>query len=361
MAQKVGLVLMTAMPPTRGHRFLIEFAYQHLVNQVQGDDQAHLFVMLNTRSFEPINGYSRFIALQHAASNIMKEVDGNGLITVVHCGEDSVPQNPSEHSDFWNYWKLLIGAYTYHDRFDFVYASESYGVELASTMNAQFIPCNVGRTIHNCSASKIRVSPPHHYFRYIMPEYQPFLKKVITFFGAESCGKSTMTENISYAYSGIHVPEWAREYLELCGTEVTDERMADIVEGQYALQLSAYRQLDHMYTFQDTDLLSTLGYYELYKGKGNHPDRVEELFRRTKSDLYIVMNDQIPFEPDILRYGGNKRESNTQYWIDLLDRYGCTYHVMKSVDPSEQFEEAADVIDQLTNELWEPIRNFVRT
>jgi hypothetical protein len=51
------------------------------------------------------------------------------------------------------------------------------------------------------------------------------------------------------------------------------------------------------------------------------------------------MNDRIPFEKDILRYGGNKRESKTQFWIDLLDEFGLNYHVVKETSIKEQCYE----------------------
>ena len=57
------------------------------------------------------------------------------------------------------------------------------------------------------------------------------------------------------------------------------------------------------------------------------------------NDLYIVMNDSIPFEPDQLRYGVTKRETNVQYWVDILERYKRKYYVVESSKQGDQYAE----------------------
>jgi hypothetical protein len=75
-----------------------------------------------------------------------------------------------------------------------------------------------------------------------------------------------MAKWISKEKNGHFVPEWAREYLETVGPEVTQEKMRDIVEGQYALQKTAANLYNKPFVFQDTDLYSTLGYHRLWGG-----------------------------------------------------------------------------------------------
>ena len=138
--------------------------------------------------------------------------------------------------------------------------------------------------------------------------------------------------------NGWFVPEWAREYLETVGTEVTDERMAAIVEGQAAAQDTAYYTLKNKpWIFQDTDLLSTVGYYRLWGGdKRADMASIERTAVERGSDLYIVMSDQIPFESDPLRYGGTVRESKMQFWIDLVEELGADYVVAPPGDHESQ-------------------------
>src|SRR5690606_28700585 len=75
---------------------------------------------------------------------------------------------------------------------------------------------------------------------------------------------------------------------------------------------------------QDTDLFSTVGYWEMWD-KDSMPQSLLEDARDRKSDLYVVLSSDIPFEPDPLRYGGNTRESTDQYWIDLCEREELPY------------------------------------
>jgi nicotinamide riboside kinase len=139
---------------------------------------------------------------------------------------------------------------------------------------------------------------------------------------------------------------------------VTHEKMCTIAMGQYSLQKIAREQYDAPWLFQDTDLLSTIGYNRIYKGE--EIPCIDEMFNTTRSDLYIVMNDEIPFEEDALRYGGKVRESSKQFWIDLLDEYGCDYHVVQETDQFAQEQEIYEVLENLFNETWDPIKNFER-
>lgn len=173
-----------------------------------------------------------------------------------------------------------------------------------------------------------------------------------------------MAKRLANDMNGLFVPEWAREYLETLPTpETTDDRMLDIVYGQAALQASAVNVLNKPWIFQDTDLLSTLGYYEIFGGITRRPEDYKlclNLFQRTKSDIYIVMNDLIPFEPDPLRYGGDKRESTKQYWIDLLEKNNCSYYVVNELDHEKQFEEIATFLINWHDDNMKKIVDFQR-
>ena len=167
-----------------------------------------------------------------------------------------------------------------------------------------------------------------------------------------------MTEYFSSYDGGTMVTEWARTYLEAVGNELTQEKMEHIIQGQWALQETALNDPRSFFLFQDTDLLSTLGYYRILGWEP--PDHIYEKIDATKSDLYIVMNDGIPFEADPLRYGGNVRQSNTQFWIDILEEQQCNYYVVKSTDPLEQKAEIHEQIYNLSEKVMAPIREFER-
>lgn len=358
---KNGLVLMTAMPPTKGHLALIEFASNYIATYSSDRSCGAVFVIVCTRDCEPLDGFGRYCAISTACKD-MENV-------VVLRSNGDIPQNPDEHPDFWNIWKnrinsVLNGLYDPFESGDIVFASEMYGEPLAEVMDMQFIPYDVGRTITNTKATRIRGNVLAN-FDDIIPEYHRYLRQTVTIFGAESCGKSTITNELGSQLYGRSqkmctiVPEWARLYLETVGPTVDKKVMKRIMRGQYAVQIGARVRARTPFIIQDTDLLSTIGYYRIMGIKV--PDLILELFEETKSNLYIVMNSNIPFEPDPLRYGGDKRESTDQFWIDLLNEFKCNYHVVTNTDSNRQYQEVYDVITNHFNARFPELSTFVRT
>lgn len=358
---KNGLVLMTAMPPTNGHLALINFASNYIASYGDHRGGGTVFVVVSTRECEPLDGFGRYYALTHATRDMSN-------VIVLHSRGD-VPQNPSEHPDFWNFWKdhingLLKDLYEPFKPDDLLFASEMYGEPLAEVMDMQFIPYDVERKIVDTKASRIRGNMLG-YWSDILPEYQHRLRQAVTIFGAESCGKTTMTKELAEcAYNTGHefataVPEWARLYLETVGPTVDEKAMDRIMRGQYAVQRNAYATATTPFIVQDTDLLSTIGYYRIMGIPV--PDEILELFEDTKASLYIVMNSNIPFEPDPLRYGGDKRESTDQFWIDLLEEFQCKYYVVTNTNLDLQYLEIREQMENHFNERFPDVSTFVRT
>lgn len=345
-----GLILMTALPPTLGHKYLIDFANRYMRSLPDGGE---IDILMNSRPCEPIPGDIRFDALR-------AHFDGPKYEWLYfHHYDQDIPQNPSEHPDFWNIWKDLIRKETANKPGDIVFASEEYGKKLAEVLECEFVPCNVYRQIIDVSGTLIRHGGPDFYYTQILPEMRPYFRKTITVFGAESCGKTTLSKHLAKALRGQWVPEWAREYLELCGAEVTEQKMNHIVHAQYASQQCVLAMNDKPFIVQDTDLLTTIGYYRIMGFP--MPNDAVALFKATKSDLYIMMNDRIPFEPDILRYGNGARETDMKFWIDLLEEFGCNYHVMQATDPHGQIGEATKAVLEPYYEEFRALREFVRT
>lgn len=320
-----AVVLMTALVPTLGHKYLIDFA-SNLVYDSGGT--AHIIV--GTMETEPVDGWKRYMAIREAFK------DKHNV--VVHHLDRIVPQEPDQHPDFWNLWRDIVREFVTVGPDDYFVASELYGMDMARVLGCRFMPCNRYRETLPIKGTDVRTDLLGK-FDQILPEFQPYIRKTVTIFGAESCGKTTMARRLAKDMDGWFVPEWAREYLETVGIEITDECMRMIVEGQSALQDTAHFGLHGKpWIFQDTDLLSTVGYYRIYGKDDADVRRCELAAIERGSDLYLVMSDGIPFEPDPIRYGGDVRESNTQFWIDLLDEVGAKYVVVPAGDHDTQAE-----------------------
>lgn len=311
---KSALILMTAMPPTTGHADLIRFAANLPDTFVR--------VLVSGRSFEPLVPEERADALAEHFENYPN-------VEITYSLEDDAPQNPEDHPDFWNWWKNHINMCFDEGMgpilWDYVVASEPYGLQVAEVLGAEFMPYDLGRTINPVRGTNVRNHLLQHWDE-IIPEYRRKIMVKATLFGQESVGKSTITKALGDSFPTDTRFEWARPYLESVGPETTYERLNNIFYGQYALQKTAFESAKLPWVVFDTDLFSTIGYYRIMGWE--IPEGFVQMAMQYKSDIYYVLEDNIPFESDILRYVAGKRQSSMQFWVDLLEEFGLDYKVV---------------------------------
>lgn len=338
-----AFVLMTALPASEGHIQLVRWAASF------GVESVHVMVC-GTRN-DPIPLYKRVAAMQVAFTNY-PYVYIEGL-------EHNLPDYPEQFEgtveEFDQKWVEKINEHLAEhipdfeglDKGDFLIASDIYGARFANNLGVGFAPFDPNRELVKISGTKIRRDPFNN-FQYIAPYLRNDMQRTITIFGAESTGKTTMTRKLADRYNAPYTFEWARPYLEsLPSPEVTDERMRMIVRGQEALQVSARSQNYAPFIFQDTDLFSTLGYYRIYKG--GTPEDIGiclEAAINNQSSFYILMNSDIRFTPDPLRYGVTKRESNDKFWMNILEEFKLPYHYVEATNPHAQEDEVQKVIEK---------------
>ena len=322
-------VLMTAMPPTKGHMQLIEFASK--VGQTAE-------IIVTTQPGEPFE-YERVQALQDAARRY--RLDN----VYVHHLRALLPQEPEQAVGFWDMWAGFLIQYGLRAG-DFIVASEMYGQKLAEVTGATFVPYDLSRTIYHSKATIARQFPIEQFDR-VLPEFQKHMRLTVTVFGAESCGKTTLTNRLRTLLPSYALPEWARPYLEAVGPEpLTREKMEMIHLGQAALQESTDTLVDKPFIIQDTDLFSTVGYWQLHNHDfGTVPQNLVDDARALQSDLYIVTPSNIPFEQDPLRYGGHQREGSDEFWLALAEEFGLNVRVLTETDPARRAAEAATIIE----------------
>jgi NadR type nicotinamide-nucleotide adenylyltransferase len=326
---------MTAMPPTTGHLQLIQFANLLADNGV--------VVILNTQPHEPMVN-ERVSALKQAIVN-------RGLkdVTIKHYRK-TIEQDPKAPG-FWNMWRRLLKNYGVTAQ-DYIVASEPYGQRLAEITGAQFFPYDIDRSLNAAKATPIRDNPLEHFVE-ILPEFQPHLHTTVTIFGAESTGKTTLSRQLAKALGGYFLFEYARPYLERTINEITPRSMTAIWKGQAALQKQAVNLPDKPYIIQDTDLFSTVGYWQFphWQSKlGACPKRLINDALKLKSDLYIVTKSNIPFEPDPLRYGGNVREGSDEYWLNICKLYDLPHIVLESKNLPARLHQAENAIRKVATQ-----------
>lgn len=314
------------MPPTTGHLHLLQFA-----NSLAADG---VVAIINTQPHEPFPN-ERVAALRQA----MKRIGIEDRTTLIHY-DKAIEQNPSAPG-FWEMWRTMLYDFGI-TKDDIIVASERYGKKLAEITGTEFFPYDIDRVITPLKATPIRDNPLEH-FHDIIPEFQPYLRTRITVFGAESTGKTTLSRELTKELDATWLFEYARPYLEETVNEITPRSMTAIWQGQRALQEHADAVSASPFIVQDTDLFSTVGYWQFPHWQstiGACPQGLINDALRLKSDLYVVTKSNIPFEADPLRYGGDVREGSDEYWIAVCEQYHLPYVVLETNDRGERLKQA---------------------
>jgi HTH-type transcriptional repressor of NAD biosynthesis genes len=325
---------MTALPPTKGHLNLVEFAADMAR---EADGETHVIVC--TQPDEPFAHERWFAILDHFRDDPTVKV---------HHLHRKLEQNPAAPG-FWDMWVRIMTQEYDMKAGDFFVTSEPYGKTMADLTGAIFMPYDPNRELYYTKATLIREKPTK-YFSDVAPEFQPHLMKRVTVFGAESTGKTTLSKELSYEANGHWLFEYARPYLETAGNVITPESMTAIWRGQAAIQAHGERMRDKPWVIQDTDLFSTIGYWESpdwIQKLGPVPDGLIKDAIELKSDLYLITSSNIPFEKDPLRYKSDQgvREQSDEYWIKIAEKYALNYRVITSNDRQYRVAQAMDFMD----------------
>lgn len=333
----IGLVLGKFWPPHIGHRFLIEFAAKQcdkLIVAVQSNNE---------------------IASANSAK-WLKEEFGSSNIKIEHI-DKQLPQAPKSEDDeeFWKIWHdelaKVVSFYRGSRYPDYLFASESYGIRLASVMKAHFIPCNVDRDIFNISGTTTRANLVDNWDKIIRPAKAHYAVRV-ALFGTESVGKTTLSRDLAAHFHTKWCPEYARLLIEGKGEDPTFEMMDDIVKGHIAMEDVLARDCNHV-LISDTTPLTTYAWSDFFFGKTS--DTVKKAARRLY-DLYLIPDDDIPFVPDPLRYGGDKRQlTNEDFfrYLNMDEHKGQKYIVLTGTKE----ERMAQAIDAIANLIAEKLIN----
>lgn len=316
-----GMLLGKFLPPHLGHVYLGEFA-RHFVDR--------LTIVVGTLPTEPIPGTLRF--------EWMKELFPTAK--VVHLDE-VLPQEPSEHPDFWNIWRTALQRILPESP-DYVFASENYGHRLAAELGAAFIPVDPGRTIRPVSGTAIRQNP-HAHWELIPPCVRPYFLTRVCIFGPESTGKSTLTADLAAAFGTLHVPEYARTFLETHGREPTESDLLSIAHGQVASE-NALAPHANRYLFCDTDpLLTTIWSRFLFD---RCDPALEELATGHHYDLHVLTGTDVAYEDDKIRYLPERREEFHRVCREALESTGRRF-IAVSGSRDERVEQVSAALAQL--------------
>ncbi|WP_439815188.1 AAA family ATPase [Zavarzinia sp. CC-PAN008] len=276
-----GFLLGKFLPPTMGHKFLVDFAAAQC---------RRVSVLVCTRRSDPVAG-----ALRHAW---MREAFP-ALDVIHHSAEiQEYPHGPDDRA-FYDLWRDSIAAHV-RGPISHVYASEPYGADLAAALGAAFVPVDLGRVVVPISATQVRAAPLAHWDM-ILPQARSHFVKRVCIFGPESTGKTTLAARLARAFDTRHVPEYARALLD-AGGRCDYEDIPLIAAGQVAAEDAAAKQARGVVVCDTDPLTTTIWSRWLF---GRVPAEVEALAAARSYDLTLLCDIDCPWVDDGQRYYGD--------------------------------------------------------
>jgi nicotinamide riboside kinase len=165
--------------------------------------------------------------------------------------------------------------------------------------------------------------------------------------GAESTGKSTLTEKLASHFDVPFIPEIARGYVEKLNRKYTYSDVENIARMQTE-QFRKIAETDATYIFADTWLIVTKIWFEFVFNKT--PDWIIEEIRNTKIDLFLVCDIDLPWVYDPVREnGGENRKILQNKYIENISNFGFDYKMVSGFD-EERFNCALNFLNSYKND-----------
>ncbi|WP_139925771.1 AAA family ATPase [Hymenobacter sp. DG01] len=165
--------------------------------------------------------------------------------------------------------------------------------------------------------------------------------------GPESTGKTTLSRLLAQHYHTTWAPEYARQYLKERGPHYTLTDLEAIARGQLEAEEAAVASAARMgqpLVFLDTDLLVIKIWAE--HAFGHCPEWIRRQIEVQHYHLVLLLNVDLPWEPDPLREHPNHRQYFYElYQRELRDQFANFAEI--SGTPEQRLEAACFHVDAL--------------
>ncbi len=222
------------------------------------------------------------------------------------------------------------------------FSSEWYGAHVAASLGALDVRVDEARAALPISATQIRAEPFAHR-HWLHPLVYRDLVELVVLLGAESTGKSTLTEALAQRWRTQWMPEFGREFWEAhhdADGRLTPEQLVALAR-EHLDREEALRVESDRYLFVDTNALTTAMFARFYHG-AEHPD-LAELARAAERRYHhtFVCDIDIPYVEDGTRSGEAHRVRFQQQIIDDLAERGVAYTLLRGT-LDERMAQVAD-------------------
>jgi NadR type nicotinamide-nucleotide adenylyltransferase len=150
--------------------------------------------------------------------------------------------------------------------------------------------------------------------------------------GPESTGKTWLAQRLAGHFSGIWVPEQARQYLTELSRPYTLDDVVRIAHAQAEAEDEALSQ-GAKWVFCDTDLLVCQIWAE--KRFGHCPPELKTLYQHQPYELHLLCRPDLPWEPDPLREAPDlhEREALFTAYHDALASDRRPFRIVEGAAP----------------------------
>jgi HTH-type transcriptional regulator, transcriptional repressor of NAD biosynthesis genes len=278
-----GLVIGKFYPPHRGHKLLIDTALAQ-------SDELHVIVCDKPGQEPPANLRAGWIREIHPAAR-------------VHLIDDR--DDPDDSAIWAANCRRLLGFTP-----DVVFTSENYGDPFAACLGCRHVLVDRARAAVPISGTAVRADPRANW-DYLEPPVRGYYARRVVLIGAESTGKTTLTQALAAAFGPAWVPEYGRLYWEAkmargAPNVWQSEEFATIAELQCAAEDAAARVCERV-LFCDTDAFATRVWHHRYMNSWSAA--VDAIVARHRvPDLYLLTDLATPFVQDGTRDGEHIRE-----------------------------------------------------
>jgi len=174
-----------------------------------------------------------------------------------------------------------------------------------------------------------------------MAETTPQTPRRIAVIGAESTGKTALSERLAAHFNTACVPEYARTYFDTHDIHhYTAEDLVSIARAQQALEAEALGLANGMLFF-DTSFV-TLKIWARNQF-GTVPSEIEVLADTERHDLYLLCANDLPWEADAQRLHPHLRDEVLEWNKAEMDAFHRRYAVIEG-SGEERFRNALAAI-----------------
>lgn len=226
-----------------------------------------------------------------------------------------------------------------------VYTSESYGPGFAAHLGVEHRLVDEQRLRFAVSGTLVRQNP-HTAQKWLDPRiYRHFVQKVVLL-GAESTGKSTLSQLLAQRYQTLWVPEYGRTLWELRQGHLGAKEFVEIAQHQRQLEEQALLSPQvNRYLFCDTNALTTAVFAHIYLR--DCPNEVWRLAQECteRYEHVLVCSDDFGFVQDGTRSSREAQKVHQAWILHDLKQRGIGYTLLHG-SLEQRLQQAIAALEQ---------------